>query len=96
MKLIEYDTGIGKGLLVIPEGRKGCGWDGFVTDMREMVGSSSSVSAHVHRASQVVASRANGVKYMVLAFHHKGSFHHVDSSFASVLLERPPPNTWYL
>lgn len=49
VKLIEYGIGLGKGILVIFEGWRGCGWACFVRNSRDMVGSSSSVSAYVNR-----------------------------------------------
>lgn len=49
VKLIEYGTGMGKRILVIPEGWRGSGWAGLVRNMRVMVGSSSSSSTHVNR-----------------------------------------------
>lgn len=43
VKLVEYGAGMGNGIIVIPEGRKGGGWAGFVRIIREMVDYRNSV-----------------------------------------------------
>lgn len=43
VQLVELGTGKGKGIIVIPEGINGIGWEGFVRKVRDLVGSSSSV-----------------------------------------------------
>lgn len=39
MKLIEYGTGLGYGIIVVLEGKKGSGWAVFVKNLRETIGS---------------------------------------------------------
>lgn len=44
VKVMELGTGMGKGIIVIPEGHKGSGWAGYVTKLNEMIASFPPVS----------------------------------------------------
>lgn len=68
VKLVELGTGKGKGIIAIPEGRNGSGWDGFVKKTSELVGSSSSVLVSENKG---VNGAAKGVSRVKL---HRGVF----------------------
>ncbi|XP_040999402.1 uncharacterized protein LOC121245194 [Juglans microcarpa x Juglans regia] len=59
LKMIEYGTGSGKGILVIPKGRRGSGLAGFVRYLREMVESSSAVTYQAGRGMSKVGQVVN-------------------------------------
>lgn len=59
--------GKGKGIIAIPEGRNGSGWDGFVRKARELVSSSSSVFVSENRGvfNNGIAKEVSMVKSLI-------------------------------
>lgn len=86
VKLIEYGTGTGKGILMNLEGRKGSGWAGFVRNMREMVGSPSSVSTHDNRIFLTMVL-LHGILEVITTTSHRGATSYGEASYVSALLK---------
>ncbi|XP_040997432.1 uncharacterized protein LOC121243380 [Juglans microcarpa x Juglans regia] len=87
MKLLEFGTGMGNGIIVIPEGRIGGGWVGFVKLMREMVNFRNLVSVFENR---VVLMNGGGErdsrnKKVISDSSSKGVNHHREVSYLSIL-----------